>query len=342
MANVHNIGIIGCGDYVTRWESSVIKKCKRIKVKSLRDLDEKRADTLASMVGGQVVDSAETIIADGDIDIVCVFVPPFVRKDLLLKAADAGKHIITTKPLASQTADAMAILKSVENANVRCGVFYRRAGDAAFETYREIFESGEIGKLALYKHDWIHHYPQWTDWALDPAKNGGPFMDAMMHNMNIARYLMARPATHCTYFSDSHAHDLPCADTEFMKLDFQDGGSAHLFVTWAADLEVFSTEGNDREHIDIHYMVTDQGWRLTESETDGKCVITASKEGKKKQWPVEPLPQTPYDEFAETVETGKPLASDIPTIRQAVEDIKIIRDAEQNPGRRFTLDLAID
>jgi len=341
MAERHKVGIIGCGDYVSRWDAPVIKRSKLIEVKSLFDLDSSRAKKLAKVVGGGVVDCADAIFSDDQIDIVCLFVPPFVRKDVLVRAAKAGKHIITTKPLAPNVKDCIAMVKEVRNADVKCGVFYRRTGNAVFETYKKIFESGEVGKLALYKQDWIHHYPQWNDWATDREKNGGPFMDAMIHNMNIARYLMGRKPTRCTYFSDNHAHTLKCNDTEFMKLDFESNSSAHLFITWAADLQVFSKEGNDREHIDITYMVTDKGWRLTDGQADGKTVITASREGKKRTWVVENLPATPYDEFAESVEKDTPLASDIPDIVEAAEDIKLMRDAEGKVGQRAAVNLTL-
>jgi predicted dehydrogenase len=341
MAKKHKVGIIGCGDLVSRWEAPVIKKSKLVEVKSLFDLDAARAKKLAKVVGGSVVDCIEAILSDDQIDIVFLFVPPFVRKDVLVRAARAGKHIITTKPLAPNVRDCITMVKEVRKAGVKCGVFYRRTGNAAFETYKKIFETGQVGKLALYKQDWIHHYPQWNNWATDPEKNGGPFMDAMIHNMNIAHYLMGRKPTCCTYFSDNYAHNLKCNDTEFMKLDFEDNGSAHLFITWAADLEVFSKGGNDREHIDITYMVTDKGWRLTDSQVNGKAVITASREGKKRTWQVRNLPATPYDEFAKSVEKDTPLASDIPDIVEAAQDIKLLKDVERKQGQKVAVNLSL-
>lgn len=82
--------------------------------------------------------------------------------------------------------------EAVEQAGVRCGVIYRRTNNPVIEAYKEIFSGGEFGKLALYKQDWLHHYPTWNRWATAPQKNGGPFMDAMLHNLNAARYLMGR------------------------------------------------------------------------------------------------------------------------------------------------------
>ena len=71
-------------------------------------------------------------------------------------------------------------------------------------------------------------------------------MDAMLHNLNAARYLMGRRVVGRAFFSDDHTHSLACDDTVF-KVDFLSRASAHLFITWAAELAVYDsakTTGN--------------------------------------------------------------------------------------------------
>jgi predicted dehydrogenase len=335
MTQTYNLGILGCGDFL-RWMQPGLEASRRVAVTALFDLDPARAAHYAAELGGAVAESDADILDDPEIDIVGLFVPPWARRDLLLRAVRAGKHVLTTKPLAPTVDACAAMVTAVEEGPARCGVIYGRTGNAGTEALKRVFASGEIGRLALYKQDWLHHYPQWNQWALDPERNGGPFMDAMIHNLNAARYLMGRPATHCTYFSDNHAHpDLACNDTELMKLDFAGGGAAHLFITWAADLAVYSTEGNDREHIDLFYMITDQGWRVTTAWEEAGFTITASKEGETRQWVADPLPDTVFDRFADVVARAAPLPPDIVDIRMAAEDIVLLRGAEQRLGTRF-------
>lgn len=334
MSDTLRLGIIGCGDFL-RWQANDIKGSRRVRVAALFDPDRARAEKFAAQLGGSVASAAEETIEGKAIDAVCLFVPPWIRKDLWLRAAAAGKHILATKPLASTADDGHRMVAEADRAGIRAAVLYRRTGGAVFEAYRTLFASGELGRLALYRQDWLHHYPQWNTWALDPSKNGGPFMDAMIHNLNIARYLMGRPLKHATFFSDRLAHpDLPCADTESMQAEF-DGGVANLFITWAADLAVHSTAGNDREHIDITYLVTDQGWRLTDGWRDGLPVIAASRGGQERLFPVPALEATPYDAFAATVQEGVPLRGDLVSPADAADDIALLRHAESRVGTRF-------
>ena len=209
------MGILGCGDFL-RWMAPGIQASQNVTVKWLFDPARERAARYAAELGGQVAKSAGEIFADPEVDIACLFVPPWLRTDLWVQAAQAGKHILATKPLAANAADCERIAALGER--TRAGVLYGRSGDGWPVALKRLLESGEIGRLALYRQDWLHHFPQWNTWALDPAKNGGPFMDAMIHNLNLARYLMGRPITAAAFFSEKLSHPgLTCADTRDLE-----------------------------------------------------------------------------------------------------------------------------
>lgn len=320
---IAKMGIIGCGDFL-RWQADSLKASKRLKVAAVFDPDAARSKKWADAFGATSAKTDDEIFADKSITVVALFVPPWIRKPLIQKAVQTGKTIITTKPLAASETDCQDLLKLL--ASTRCGVIYSRTNDSWVEGVKDVLRGGELGQLGLYRQDWLHHYPQWNTWALDPEKNGGPFMDAMVHNLNAARYLMGRPMTSATWFSDNHAHpDLKCADTESLKLDFENRGSAHLFITWAADLAVHSTEGNDREHHDWLFLVTDKGWRITKEWKDGKPWVKASRLGQDQWLPPHAFTETHYDRFVHAVATGAENPPDIATPQMAAEDILLIR-----------------
>ena len=139
---------------------------------------------------------------------------------------------------------------------------------------------------------------------------------------------MGRSVTKSSFISENLAHpNLTCNDTEFMRLQFENNGTALLFITWAADLAVYDKDKNSREHIDILYMITNQGWRVTvQEEIGGKAVIEAAREGQVRQWPVMPLDGSFYDRFVKyTVEQHGSLPSDLVDIHTAFEDVRLVR-----------------
>ncbi|MGC9452691.1 MAG: Gfo/Idh/MocA family protein [Oceanipulchritudo sp.] len=324
--NTQTLAIFGCGDFL-RWQADSLKASTRVRVAALYDPDAARSGAFAEQLGGTVATDPDAVFADASIDSVALFVPPWIRKGLFLKAAAAGKHVIATKPFGSTPEDCAEMRAAADKAGIRAGVIYGRSDDAFAEAARDLLADGRLGRLALYRQDWIHAYPKWNTWATDPDKNGGPFMDAMIHNLNAACYLMDREVGETAFFSDRLAHpELKCADTEAMVVRFAGGGLAHLFITWAADLATYSTAGNDREHIDLLYLVTDTGWRITKEWRDGAPVILASREGKQEVIPCPLLQPTLYDAFAAHLE-GAPFPRRLASMEEASRDIRLVRRA---------------
>lgn len=318
------LAILGCGDFL-RCERDSLTNSKNVRCVSFYDPDTSRAKHYAQELGGQAVDSPEAIFTDNQIDAVALFVPPWVRKDLFSQAAKAGKHILCTKPLAPTSEDCQTMMNAAKTSGIKAGVIYSRTEDAFMESFKELLDDGRFGRLALYRQDWIHAHPKWNNWATDPEKNGGPFMDAMIHNLNAACYLMDRPIKNKTFFSDRLAHpQLACADTEAMIVHYTGGGVANLFITWAADLATYNTDGNNREHIDLFYLVTDQGWRLTRVYRKDGAYIIASREGEEQAIPVKPIERTHYDAFAAHIE-GDAFPRTLADLDAASRDISLIR-----------------
>lgn len=324
--NPLNLAIFGCGDFL-RWQATDLQNTSAIRLAALYDPDLPRAQLFAKQLGAEAVADPDAIFADASIDVVALFVPPWVRKGLFLKAAAAGKHVIATKPFGSTTAECIEMSSAAEQAGIKAGILYGRSADPWVEATKDLFLEGRFGQLALYKQDWIHAYPQWNAWATDPDKNGGPFMDAMIHNLNAACYLMDKPVAHSAFFSDRLAHpNLKCADTEAMIVHFSGGGVANLFITWAADLATHSKQGNDREHIDLFYLVTDQGFRITKEWGDNGPLIVASREGDSLKLPCPALQSTPYDAFAAHI-AGAPFPRVLADLHSATRDIRLVRKA---------------
>ncbi|MDX2111187.1 MAG: Gfo/Idh/MocA family oxidoreductase [Verrucomicrobiota bacterium] len=329
---MQTLAIIGCGDFL-RWQLDSLKQSTALRVVSVFDFDTARATKYAALLGAAVAPSAEAIFADAGISMVALFVPPWVRATLFAQAVAAGKHILCTKPLAANAADCQRMVELAKTPGIRSAVLYGRTGDAFVQGLRALFSEGRFGKLALYKQDWIHAYPQWNRWALDHDKNGGPFMDAMIHNLNSACHLMDSAPQDAVFFSSNLAHKgLMQADTEALHLRFADGGIAHLFITWAADLATYSQEGNDREHHDLFYLVTDKGWRITKEWKDGKPTLIASREGKTESIVCTSPAETYFDQYAMSVEAGTPIPSCLVSVEEAARDVSLLRLLEKHPG----------
>jgi predicted dehydrogenase len=298
-------------------------------VTSVYDPNREAAEAAAQKLGARTVDSADAIFNDSGIDVVLAFTPPFTRRELVEKSVAAGKEVITTKPLAPSLEDARAIAEAT--ANGRCLVIYKRTGNPQVQTLKRVLDSGEVGSLALYHHDWIHHYPYWAPWAIDPRKNGGPLVDALIHNLNTARFLAGREITAYGYHGYRLAQEFGIPDTELLVVDFEGGATAHLSITWAADLAIYDVKANDRERIDVNFVATDKRWLLRFETRDGRPMVNATRDGQIRLYPVVAPSVSLYDRWAEDIEAGRPVET---SAQEALRDIELCLHATANPTAR--------
>ncbi len=79
----------------------------------------KRGIEFAAKYGMDFVPDLDVLLARDDVDAVCVTTPTNLHKDVIIKAAKAGKHIFTEKVLAFTTGECAEIVRAVKEAGVK-------------------------------------------------------------------------------------------------------------------------------------------------------------------------------------------------------------------------------
>jgi predicted dehydrogenase len=130
-----------------------------------------------------------------DIDVVDIVTPGNAHAEQVVGAAEACKHIICEKPIATTLADAKRMAAAVQKAGVRSFVMfnYRRVPAIAFA--RELVKAGEIGEVyhfrAFYLQDWITDPEFPLVWRLEKKKAGsGSLGDIGSHIIDMAQFLV--------------------------------------------------------------------------------------------------------------------------------------------------------
>ncbi|MFX1453581.1 MAG: Gfo/Idh/MocA family protein, partial [Promethearchaeota archaeon] len=93
-------GIIGAGSAVWRYHKLGTKNNNQIKFVSGYDVDEKKLTKTAKYSKLEPYSNLDAFLKS-DIEAVMVLVPHYLHKDLVIAAAEAGKHVICEKPMAT-------------------------------------------------------------------------------------------------------------------------------------------------------------------------------------------------------------------------------------------------
>ncbi len=184
-------------------------------------------------------------------DVVVVGLPNFLHEEAIALAADAGKAVLVTKPLARNADEAKRILDKVEDA----GVFAGYLEDLAYtpKTLKAItaVQNGAIGDVTWVRSRETHPGPHsaWF-WDKDQA-GGGAIVDLGCHCIEIIRNFVGkgnRPVE-VMCWADTLVHPIRAEDNAVCLIKFESGAVGQFEVSWTfrggMDLrdEVAGTEG---------------------------------------------------------------------------------------------------
>ena len=127
------------------------------------------------------------LFADPDVDAVVVATPSAYHCEIVVAAAQAGKHVLCEKPMAMNAAECDAMLSAVEQAGVKLQIGFMRRYDAGFVAAKQRVEAGEIGRVVLVKS--LTHGPTTPKpWMYDVRKSNGPLSEVNSHDIDTVRW----------------------------------------------------------------------------------------------------------------------------------------------------------
>jgi len=129
---------------------------------------EKRASALEASPGIFVTDDYDAMLARSDVDIVAIYTPDPLHAEHIERAFLAGKHVLCTKPLINDPAQAARLREVAARTGRRLMVGQSTRFGESFQRQRELFEAGAYGEVevvdAHYNHrmDWYYRKSPWT------------------------------------------------------------------------------------------------------------------------------------------------------------------------------------
>ena len=166
-----------------------------------------------------------------NVDAVILAIPSHVRKDMVLKAIDEGKHVFSEKPLARNLKDGMEIIGRLKDrGDLKFMVGHVLRYFPEYEMIRERILSGDLGRIASVRSFRGSSIPNWSDWFRDFKKSGGVILDLAIHEIDFWLWVLGEIETilaRSLSFDEKMEHDYAQ-----IILKFRNGTIAHIEGAW--------------------------------------------------------------------------------------------------------------
>lgn len=137
-------------------------------------------------------DSYEGVLADPDVEAVYIPLPNSLHKKWVIKAAEAGKHILVEKPIALSIQDAEEMFEACEKHGVLLmeAFMYQFHPEHAF--VKALIQSGELGDIQLMRSAFTFNIGENADnnIRMNPELGGGSIFDVGCYCLHSIRYLL--------------------------------------------------------------------------------------------------------------------------------------------------------
>lgn len=248
------VGLVGCGNVaVGSHLPAHLALAPSVLLVAVADPTPDRREMARTAAGLSVADAhaeALELIARPDIDMIDLCTPQHLRRDLAVAAAQAGKHILSEKPLATTPADAQAMVDAARANGVRLGIVHNYLFFAEVRRTLELIAAGEVGPVEVAILDWLGcrdnpgaaaYRPRWRH---DPKQAGGGVLMDMLHIVYVAEAFLGRPIERVSAWVGARARDAPVEDIALARFE-TDRNAALVNVGWGLGPGGFAVSGPD-------------------------------------------------------------------------------------------------
>lgn len=249
---IYGFGVVGCG-VISDTHLDAIAALDNGKTIAVCDVREEAAKAKAEKYDCDYYTDLAEMLKDDRIDVCNIVVPSGLHAEMGIQCAEAGKHVICTKPIDITIEKIDALIEACDRNGVKCGATHQLRGYRVYRRIKEAVEGGRFGKM-LYGNAMVPWYRaddyytgRWQGTkALD---GGGALMNQSIHYVDLLLWIMGDVAA-LGGFADTLAHDIEVEDCATAALRFESGaqgliqGTTCTYKGHPGVLSIHGTKGN--------------------------------------------------------------------------------------------------
>lgn len=225
MENV-KFAVIGHGN-IGRRHVNFLKELEGAEIVYVCDVKRERADEGAVSSGGTAVYNYEEILADDTVDVIDLCTPSGLHAGMAIQAMEAGKHVISEKPMALTLSEADRIIETEDRTGKKYFLVKQNRYNPPVAILKELVENGELGDIFLITSNvfWNRHkqYFDDEDWRGTLRLDGGALFTQVSHFIDIIIWIGGEVKRVESCMSNVSHPYIETEDLGNIRLEFGDG-----------------------------------------------------------------------------------------------------------------------
>ncbi|MFC3769256.1 Gfo/Idh/MocA family protein [Paenibacillus sp. GCM10012303] len=220
------------------------------------DEDAARGSRFAEQLNVPYYSDLDEVLASEEVDAVIVNASTTKHPEVIIAAAEAGKHIFTEKVLALRTEEADRIIAAAERRGIKLTVSLPKLGDEKTLYAKQVLEQELLGRITYVRmrlaHDGLLPREGAPEGWLPPhfvdreSSGGGALIDLGAHPMVLVYHFLGMPESVSAQFGYVTGREVE--DNAVVTMQYRDGCMAVVEAGFAsrhspALVEIYGTEG---------------------------------------------------------------------------------------------------
>jgi predicted dehydrogenase len=237
-------GVIGAGGISRFAHLPNLARNPRARLVGIADIDAEKARQAATDFDiPHWYDDYNDLLADPDVEAVSVTTWPSAHAEPVIAAANAGKHVLCEKPIATRLEDADAMVDAADRAGVKLTMGYQHRFGTALPLIKQLLDDGAIGRPMGMTEVGVAPSAHGVPWFLEKQySGGGVLMDWGIYTAHTILWLMGpvesvyatseifRPEV---MVRDQLVTGIDVEDTVMATMRFASGAMGSWYAAWA-------------------------------------------------------------------------------------------------------------
>lgn len=175
------VGVVGLGN-MGKHHARNYARMKDVTLVAVCDLNQELVHNISTKFNCKAYSKYQDLFDKENLDAVSIAVPTFLHKEVALKAAEKGIHVLIEKPIAGSAKDAEEIIKAAAKRKVLLQVGHVERFNPAVLKLKQIIQEGRLGNISSIIARRVGTVPE-------RIRDMNVVVDLAVHDIDIINYL---------------------------------------------------------------------------------------------------------------------------------------------------------